>query len=180
MVRTRGQSALDGMRITSLLEHPVVVELVGKNRYLQMAVSKAMASIYAAKFGSITSKRLSYAAAQDGYLSLLIWAKEIGCVWDVKVFLEAIERGQIPIMRWLVDKKCFRLLSENAFKSVAKGRSLQSLAWLHQNAYTWNAETYTLQAASAGWLEGLVWLRAHGCPWSKTLRRQCVTGNVER
>lgn len=170
MVRTRRHTAaVHGMLIGNVFEHPTVLEFVGNNKYLQMAVSKVVARAYASKFGALTSKYLSRAAALDGYLPLLLWAKDIGCSWDKVIFINAGCRGHTEIMQYLYDNGGIIPAGTEAFACATKARSLKALEWLYQNNFDWNTDT-CMVASTVNWLEGLKWLREHGCMWDSRVR----------
>lgn len=111
MVRTRRQTAADSAALghqINALEHPSVIDYVGRGRYLQVAVSKAFTRLYVTRFGPITFKKLSNLAAGDGFLNLLLWARSIECLWDGSVFLSACENGHIHILEYLHSSDCAR------------------------------------------------------------------------
>lgn len=175
MVRTRHHTAVvHGMLIGSVFEHPTVWEFIGEKKYLQVAVSKAVAKAYASKFGAITTKKLSCIAARDGSMSLLVWARYVGCDWSETVFLAAVEGTQIAVLQFLLDHECPIPTGTEAFALAAEIRDLQTLEFLYENNFEWDAATCSA-AARVNWLEGLQWLRAHNCPWDTTTR-YCSAG----
>lgn len=62
--------------------HPTIWEFVGGKRYLQMAVSKALAGAYAEKFGAVTSQHLLEKTAREGQSSFMDWVRDVGCRWN--------------------------------------------------------------------------------------------------
>lgn len=180
MVLTRHQSAaVREMLLESAFQHPTLWEFVGKGKYLQMAVSKAIARVYAAKFAAVTAKDLTCASAKDGNLSLMLWARELGCIWDNSVFLKAVENGQIAIMQFLLDNDCPISREKEAFEAAAKGRKLETLEWLSQNKFELDADACR-EAAGVGWLDGLKYLRGLGCGWdSRTRLYAAMSGNLD-
>lgn len=155
------------------LEHPTLLEFIGSNKYLQLAVSKAIASAYAAKFGPVTAKDLSRTAAKEGFLTLLAWAREVGCTWDHSVFLEAVKYGQTAVMQFLLDNQCPLVGYPRAFDVAARGHSLATFEWLYHHKHDWGELTCST-AAGAGWLEGLQYLRAKGCRWDRETRSKAA------
>lgn len=146
-----------------VLEHPVVTEYIGKGRYLQIAVSKAIALLYAAKFGPRTYKTLSNKAAKDGCLDLLLWTKSIGCIWDSSVFVEACKSNRINVLEQLVTDYSVRPLGITACKVGAAHGHISVLQWLRQHKFDWNEDVCSA-ASGAGKLETLKWLFSNGCP----------------
>lgn len=138
MAETRLQTAFGGrdVLLVSAFENHTLWEFVGEKKYLQMAVSKAVARAYASKFGAVTTKSLSKSAAYDGYL-LLVWAVEVGCDWNEGVFIIAIQGSQIAILQWLFDNECPRPTGLKAYQSAAKANNLQAMEWLRQNGFEW-------------------------------------------
>lgn len=147
-------------------EHPTLWDCLGKNKYLQIAVSKAVARVYAVRFGAVTSKFLSRIAASDGDLSVLAWAREIGCDWSETVFLKAVEGGQASTLQFLVDNHCPIPSGTQAFEVASQARNLHTLEWLDENKFEYSSFA-SLAAARIGWVEGVEWLHAHGYPLSR-------------
>lgn len=169
MVRASSQTAaVRGVLIGKVFEHPTLWEFVGKYKYLQVAVSKAVARAYVAKFGAVTGKDLCCVAAYEGSLSLLLWARKVGCEWNDDVFLAAVRGGQITMLQWWEDTaQPFNQHNVlEAFLVAVNSCNLKTLEWLYQN----KAERHVYACAAAGrvgWLDGLKWLRSHGFPWDQ-------------
>lgn len=175
MVRTRRQAAA-ALAFTAghVIEHPVVWDYVGKDRYLQVAVSKSVAQLYAARFGALTSKKLTIIAAQSGCLELLRWARSIGCTWDDSVFLTACESNLINILEQLVAEGSLRPAGVIACKAAARKGHTIALQWLREHGFSWNKEVTGL-AAAYGHLEALQFLFAEGCPWGEVICEHAVS-----
>ena len=77
------------------------------------------------------------AAARDGHLEVLKWARQNGC----------------PV-------------NADTCVAAAEGGNLEVLQWLRQNGCPWDAETCTV-AAGGGHLKVLQWARENGCPWDE-------------
>lgn len=172
MVRTRSNTvAASGILSGTVFQHPILLEFVGQGRYLQMAVSKAVARIYVDKFGAITAKDLSYIAAKNGHLLLLRWTREIGCDWCHVIVLRAVESGHAAVMQWLLDIGEAKPNDSSPFSFAvqAQAPNLHTLEWLYKNKFAWSYYT-CMMAARTGWLEGLQFLRAKGCPWNYETR----------
>lgn len=149
--------------IISPAEYQLVYDYVGKGRYLQVAVSKSVAQLYAAKFGTITSRKLSIIAAQNGWPELLVWARSIGCIWNSDVFLTACENNRINILEELVGDRSVHPWNTGACFATARKGHVPVLKWLHERNAPWD-ENVCSAAAEYGQLEALQFLFANGCP----------------
>lgn len=170
MVRTRRHAAaVRGALAANTFDHPTLWEYIGKNKFLQMAVAKAEAKTYKAKFGTVTGKSLLRAAAKDGHLSVVRWAICEGCRYDESVFLVAAEQGHVDIMQFLFESGCNMPLASCAFWSAARGGSIAALDFLHRQGFMFDSSV-CYAAAMAGKCNALKWLRSHGCPWDTQVR----------
>lgn len=165
MARRQGAAASGSTpgHIISPVEHPLVWDYVGTGRYLQVAVSKAIAQIYATKFGPVTSKKLSIIAARDGWLELLMWARSIGCVWDPNVFKSACEGNRINILEQLVGDMSLRPWRVGAYIAASTQGHIPVIQWLREHNFEWDDDVCAATAAY-GQLETLKFLIANGCP----------------
>lgn len=168
MVRTRRQVAAQrGELITSAFEHSAVRDFIGKGRYLQLALSKSLARAYSSRFGALTSKSLSNIAAEQGELTLVSWARDAGCNWDVSVFLSGIKGGQTQTLQHLVDNGCPAPEGKDACACAAATEGgLDVLVWLRERGFDWD-EAVCTTAAARGDLPLLQWIHEHGCPWTQ-------------
>eukprot|EP00873_Tetraselmis_striata_P038495 jgi/Tetstr1/458759/TSEL_045144.t1 len=77
------------------------------------------------------------AAAQEGHLDVLQWAREQGCPWDEVTCAEAAGEGNLEVLQWARAQGC-----------------------------PWDDRT-CFWAAKGGHLAALQWARAQGCPWER-------------
>lgn len=60
------------------------------------------------KYASVDSRffGLMTFAAKEGSLPLLKWARERKCTWTRAAFLDALDKGDLDILQWMVDNGC--------------------------------------------------------------------------
>lgn len=172
MVRTRGQAVVN-LRLlfgSALEQQPTILEFIGTGKYLHLAISKSVARLYAAKFGTRTNTNIAACAAQHGSLSFLKWAVDVRGTLTGGVYLRAVEGGLIPNLDFLL--KTFPAFSrcDKAFKVAADAGKIETLEWLWANNFEWGDwEQYQdwigAECAMRGDLETLQWLHHHGMPW---------------
>jgi hypothetical protein len=78
------------------------------------------------------------AAAHNGHLEVLQWARQQGCPWGTATCWLAAEAGHLAVLQWA-----------------------------RQHGCPWDEETCAW-AAEGGHLELLRWARQQGCPWDKS------------
>lgn len=162
-------------------EHPVVWDYIGPHRYLQVAVSESITQLYVGKFGPITSKKLSYIAAQESCLDFLLWTRSIGCHWDHNVFLSSCKNNQIQVLEHLIGHEHLYLQphSVEACIVAARAGNTGALVLLREHGFAWNDRVSTA-AAECGRLATLQYLLARGCPRDQWLCADaCRGGHLE-
>jgi hypothetical protein len=112
--------------------------------------------------GRKLTPRLCSAAAANGQLKVLTWARENGCPWDESTCGFAAASGHLEVLKWARENGC----SWNAWTCAEAARfgRLEVLQWAKEKGCLWNK--YTCEyAAGFGHLEVLKWARENGCPW---------------
>lgn len=180
MVRTRRQAAFAvQLAAGAVLQHPVVWDYVGPKRYLQVAVSKTISQLYVSRFDTRTSKILSYTAAHDGCLELLIWTRIIGCYWDNTVFIHACAGNRVNILKHLLGDECLQPDETTAYIFAAEKGSIAAIQCLREHDFSWNEDVCRI-AAERGQLETLQYLFENGCPRPEDLGAlACLSGRLE-
>jgi hypothetical protein len=105
-------------------------------------------------------------AAGAGDLELLRWLRYRHCPWDARASWEAAASGRWDVLRWLRSQRKPCPLDDRVWGLlVRRGRldQLQQLSLEARPPLSWQAEA-CLQAATAGQLEVLQWLRAQCYP----------------
>ena len=87
---------------------------------------------------------------KNGYLEVLVWARQNGCQWDWRTCAYAAFNGHLEILKWA-----------------------------RQNGCEWNSWVCTY-AAENGHLEILKWARQNGCEWnSNTCAYAALNGDIK-
>eukprot|EP00873_Tetraselmis_striata_P015248 jgi/Tetstr1/435512/TSEL_024416.t1 len=107
--------------------------------------------------------RLCAAAARDGHLQLLVWAREAGCPLDETTCSAAAAGGHLAVLRWARANGCPWTSQTCAY--APEGGHMAVLAWAREAGCPWDESTCSF-AARAGQLGVLRWARARGCPWN--------------
>ncbi len=102
------------------------------------------------------------AAAGNGYLALLQWARAHDCPWDEWICALAAKGGHLTVLKWARQQKC--PWSEITCAQAAGGGHLAVLKWARKNRCPWDSWTCSA-AARGGHLAVLQWARRHRCPW---------------
>lgn len=144
------------------LHTPLIWEFFGGNRYLQAAISKSIATLYAAKFDSVTSRALSISAAEDGFQELVAYSRDIGCRFGAEVCTAAAAHGHFDLLIWLHENGC--ALNDDVSAAAASFGSLVMLEWIRGKGAGWLSST-PLAAARAGHLHILDYCKANACPF---------------
>lgn len=112
--------------------------------------------------GDLYDSWVACAAAKNGHLHILQWAKERGCRMDSYVVSQAVKGGQIEVVKWLREEaKCH-------VEVVEGGGHLAMLKWLREQGCPWTERT-AAAAAVGRHTEVLQWLLANGCPFAQLL-----------
>ena len=105
--------------------------------------------------------------------SLLQWARENGCSWDVDTCTAAAKHGHLRVLKYLRLNKC----PWNSWTCAvaAKHGRLETLKWARANGCPWDVWT-GVNAAEAGHLETLRWARGNGCPINESTCAHAARG----
>ena len=119
-----------------------------------------------------------YAAAQNGHLEILQWARANGCPWNKSTCVIAVERGHLDVLQWARANGC--PWDESTSHAAACDGHLEMLQWARANGCPWDEGTCA-EAARNGHVEVLQWARANGCPWNHewTWRAAVRNGHLE-
>eukprot|EP01043_Picozoa_sp_COSAG02_P055124 COSAG02_NODE_6347_length_3633_cov_1.777023_2_plen_255_part_00 len=101
------------------------------------------------------------AAACDGQLACLKYAREKGCGWDEDTCMVAAENGQLECLKYAHENGC--PWSKYTCLSAAANGHLECLKYAHENGCPWD-ELTCWAAAEKGHLDCLEYAREHGCP----------------
>jgi len=100
-------------------------------------------------------------AARKGFLSLLQWARSIGCEWDFHICALAAENGHLDLLQWARNNGC--PWEVNTCYSAARKGHLEILKWARENGCDWDVDTCA-EAAAGNHLKVLEWAVQNGCP----------------
>ncbi len=102
------------------------------------------------------------AAAGNGHLAVLRWARHQGCAWGPSTCVAAARGGPLEVLQFAHQNGC----GWNQWKcmAAARGGHLAVLQYALQNGCAWGP-TVCSAAAEHGNFNFLKWLRQHGCPW---------------
>jgi hypothetical protein len=101
-----------------------------------------------------TNNEMCMLTARFGYLNVLKYARESGCIWNVLTFNEATKTGNLEIVKYIHLKGC--PWNNNACYNAAMNGHLTVLKYVYANGCAWHSETCTI-AARNGHLEVLEW-----------------------
>jgi hypothetical protein len=107
-------------------------------------------------------------SACNGHLNVVIWLGEQGCRLDADTCSSAAQFGHLHILEWLRAKECHG--DADTCANAAYGGHFHTLVWLRANGCPWGPRT-CWRAAENGHLHILQWARANGCDWE---RRTCA------
>jgi len=104
------------------------------------------------------------AAATAGHLDFLVYAHENGCPWDVTTTSSAAMFGNLNCLRYALENGC---PWENLIcAEAAKHGHLDCLQYLHEHEFPWDSWTCSI-AAYRGQLECLKYAHQNGCEWNE-------------
>lgn len=83
---------------------------------------------------------------------------------NFKICAYAAEGGYIEVLSWLKDSGC--ILNSCTYSWAVCRGNLETVKWLRENGCPWDS-TICSWASSGGQLELLKWLRNNGCPWTQ-------------
>ena len=99
-------------------------------------------------------------AAQNGWLDLLIWARQNNCEWDNSVCSYAALNGHLEVLKWARQNDCE--WNSGVCSSAAEKGHLEVLKWARQNGCEW--DSYVCSNANLNkHLEVLEWVKLNGC-----------------
>ncbi|CAM9799870.1 unnamed protein product, partial [Hapterophycus canaliculatus] len=122
------------------------------------------------------------AAASQGHVDGVSWAKEKCCPW-VSTSLHAAFEGHLPALQWTRRERTYSLAARGGYLDVLRmarirdypwddstcsstlaGGHLACLQWARQNSCEWGKQT-CCSATSTVQLEVIRWARENGCQW---------------
>src|SRR5579872_647404 len=111
------------------------------------------------------------AAAINGHLEILKWAKTNGYTFKPSIFKFAAESGQLEILKWFWenDEKLFDCrfcLNIIVASDVARQGHLEVFKWLREKNCPWDSNICSF-AAMHGHLHIIQWARENGCDWDE-------------
>jgi len=80
-------------------------------------------------------KKLCYEACKEGYLNILIWAREHGCDWDSCTCSIAAREGHLDCLIWAREHGCDWY--SDTCRAAAEGGHLDCLIWAIENGCRW-------------------------------------------
>lgn len=108
---------------------------------------------------------------------LVAWAIGMGLEMDEEVFVEAVGKGDLEVVKFLEERDC-EWGPEVCAKAAKKGHA-EILRWLHKKGCEWDSQTCAY-AALFGDLKTLEWLRRKDCPWdSETCSNAALNDHLE-
>jgi hypothetical protein len=126
-------------------------------------------------------------AVRRDRLDILQWLRAEGCPLDdmaggwghPSIVTTAAARGNLAILRWLLEQGVLQLYASNIEAAVETG-AVSTLELLHQFHCPMD-ERACLAAVQHGHLEVVLqWLRRHGCPWDQEVaERAARLGHLE-
>ena len=81
----------------------------------------------------------------------------------------------VELVKWSIDQGCPRQKNWDVCANAARAGYLETLKWLRANGFEWNVGTCA-SAARGGHLDVLKWLRANGCPWDEATCTSAARG----
>jgi hypothetical protein len=113
-------------------------------------------------------------AASQGYLGVLIWAKNFGFTCDKYVYAAAARSGHLHVIQWLHRNKCPNgKTGKKMVVAAAEAGHLHILKWAHKNDYAFHLQEANT-AAISGQLGVLKWLRRKGFRPSQNIVHKVV------
>jgi hypothetical protein len=112
--------------------------------------------------GCVWDAATAEAAAEGGHLTALQWARGAGCFWDRRTFNAAARRGDLAMLEWAVQAGSACYGRPTPFDAAAPA--------------SFNALGAAAEAAGAGQLAVLKWIRALGHPWTVSMFEAAAQG----
>lgn len=127
--------------------------------------------------------------AGHGYLELLKWTHENGCIWDIQTTYNTAFSGHLEILRYIsthtkatcANPNCSGPCPWNASVCAyaAHGGHFEVLQYAHDNGCPWDKWTVHF-AAERGHLEILQYAHENKCPWdASTCKYAAFSGQLE-
>ena len=117
------------------------------------------------------------AAASQGHLEVLKWARDNGCEWDSLTCANAARNGHLVLLNWAFDNGC-QWDSLTCAYAAGSGR-LDVLQFARDNGCEWDYRTFH-SAARNGHLHILQWAYANGGEWDdKVYYRAIMKGHLD-
>ena len=113
------------------------------------------------------------AAAENGHLKLLAWARANGAAWDHETFTCAAFGGDMAVLEWLLAQGCewtARTCAAAVESKNGAAAQLRVLKFLRANGCSWDKDTCTI-AAGRGELEVLRYAFDTGCTTQRNTTR---------
>jgi hypothetical protein len=118
-------------------------------------------------FDYFLTGRCVYSAAGHGNLEMLTWLYEKGCTQGRIATLAAIGKGHFNVLKWLYARQAFSMKVELCAEAACAGQ-LDVLVWLREIGCPWD-EDVTYFAAARNHLHVLHWAVSNGCPISPSV-----------
>jgi len=128
------------------------------------------------KNGDMLGDNICDIAAMNGFLDVLMWAREIGCPLDKFACAYAAGAGHLPIVQWLVANSC--KINPEICSWAAQNGHMHVLKWAYANNCPIDYWTCTY-AAEYGHLCVFEWLETLPEPlWIRENMRQYIHENI--
>jgi hypothetical protein len=129
------------------------------------------------KIKKIKSSELCQTIAGYGYVSLLKYATENGCPWNIYICSEAAKNGKVNVLKYAHENGW----AWNGWTCIVAARfgQLECLKYAHDHGCPWN-KLVCFRAAENGHLECLRYAHERGCPWDEeTCESASENGHLE-
>ncbi len=113
-------------------------------------------------------------AAEDGYLELIKWTRNMYPHWNSKTFACAAKGGHLDVLKWLRENGC--PCDSTTYFHAARNGHLEVLKWVRENGCKLVRAGTCAFAARGGHLEVLKWARENGCSWGKVTCEYAAKG----
>ncbi|AVK76689.1 Ankyrin repeat domain containing protein [Pandoravirus macleodensis] len=132
---------------------------------------------YACENGWETCSATPTYAARRGHLDVLKYVHESGGDWECDTVWGAASGGHIDCLDYLLKNGCPGF-DEGACDEAANAGRIATLQWLRAHGCPWGASVCA-EAARGGHVDVLDWLRRNGCPWDRhTVRGAALRGHL--
>lgn len=116
-------------------------------------------------------------AATYGHLSCLIYAREMGCHWNVNTCILAAKNGHLSCLIWARENGC--AWNSGVPYAAVKNGHLDCLIWARENGCPWEPIVTTI-ATRFGHLNCLSWALDHGCEMrEKIAKTAAMFGKID-